>query len=190
MKSLLKFGVGGLLIAGMGSLIYAAPGDDDNGVSADVSITTPGAKQMQLSPAEMTMASDEAIENVRGMLRHVTQLREKAQREKDIIKLNCVNDKLVLLKGTANIAEEDHHAVEIAISNSDEKGRYTAYGDLIVNHDKAKDLRDAADACVGDALTYIGKTDVQVTGPSNPIVPGDHVFDPGIEPPTYRTPWD
>jgi hypothetical protein len=187
MKSLTKILLGAVLTAGTGSLIYAAPGDD---VSVDATITTPAAKQANMSPEEMTASSEELIVNMHGMLRHVTQLHEKASKDKDIIKLNCVNDKLIPLKAQVNLADETRHMIEIAIGNSDDKGRYDAYADLVTDFDKSKDLRDEADACVGDALTYIGQTDVQVTGPNNPIVPGDGVFDPGIEPPTYRTPFD
>jgi hypothetical protein len=188
MKFLSKLAIGSLIVGASASLIYAAPGDDDS--TTDVTISAQGAKQANLSPEEMTTSSNELMANMRSMLRHVTQLHEKASKDKDIIKLNCVNDKLMPLKAQVNLAEASHHSIEIAISSSDDKGRYDAYAELIIDHDKVKDLRDEADACVGDALTYIGKTDVQVTGPTNPIVPGDGVFDPGIEPPTYRTPFD
>ena len=189
MKSLHKLLLGGFLIAATGSLIAAAPGGIDEDAGDSVSI--PGGKGAQLSPAEMTASSDSMMRYLNGSLRHVTQLHEKAQREKDIIRLNCVNDKLVPLKGQVNVAEASRHALDQAIGNGDESGRYATYADLVESYDKGKELRDAADACVGDALTYVGSTDVQVTGPLNPVVPGNEgIFGGGIEPPAYKTPFD
>jgi hypothetical protein len=187
MRSLHKLLVSGLLIGGTATLIYAAP---DDGVSAEVSITTPSGKMAQLSPAEMTIAADDLMTGMQGMLRHVQQLREKAAKEKDIIKLNCVNDKLMPMKAQVNLAEASRRQLDDMINAGDDKGRYASYSDLIASNDKVKDLRDEADACVGESLTYVGKTEVSVTGPDNPLIPGEDGFGQGIEPPTYRSPFD
>ena len=188
MKSFNKFLVGAVLCAGTGTLIYAAPGD---GTTATVDVTTPTAqKQATLSPAEMAASAQDLVTGMESNLRHVTQLREKAAAEKDIIKLNCVNDKLMPMKAQVNLAEASKHQLDQMIDAGDEAGRYAAFADLAVSNDKVKDLRDEADACIGDALTYVGKTDVQVTGPDNPLIPPDNGFGEGIEPPGYRTPFD
>lgn len=188
MKLLAKLTLGALLVGGTGSLIYAAPGDDALGT--DTSITTSGTKQAVLSAEDMLVSSHEMIMTMHSQLRHVTQLRDKAAAEKDIIKLNCVNDKLMPMKAQVNLAEGSARQLEQTVSASDEQGRYASYSELTISNDKVKDLRDEADACVGDALTYVGKTDVQVTGPDNPLLPGDNTFGEGIEPPGYRTPFD
>jgi len=187
MKSLHKLLIGTLLLAGTGSLIYAGP---DDGLGGDTTVTASGTKQAEMSPAEMTTVGDELITGMHGMLRHVMQLREKAAKDKDIIKLNCVNDKLMPMKAQVNLADASRRILDQMIGANDEKGRYAAYGDLVVSNDKVKDLRDEADACIGDALTYVGKTEVQVTGPNNPLLPGDGTFGEGIEPPVYKTPFD
>ena len=187
MKLLRYLAFSGLTVAAMGTLIYATPDDFD---PTDTSTTTVSATKMgQMSPTEMTVQADTIMTDVRSMLRHVTQLAEKARRDKDIIKLNCVNDKLVPMKGEVNLAETTRHVLEEAISSTDEGARYASYTDLTIRHDKIKDLRDQADACVGDALTYIGKTDVTVTGPSGPLYPPESGGQE-VEPPTYRSPFD
>ncbi len=186
MKSLHKLIVGAALIGGSATLIYAGP---DDGSSADVSITTPTSKTAMLSPAEMTVSANELMNSMSGMLRHVAQLREKASKEKDIIKLNCVNDKLMPMKAQVNLAESARVQLDQSIGANDDAGRYAAYADVTISNDKVKDLRDQADACVGDALSYIGVTDVQVTGPDHPLLPGEGPTE-GIEPPTYRSPFD
>jgi len=187
MKSITKLLVGGVLVVTTGGLIYAQPAGD---VGGDVSISATGEKKAVLSPEEMSASAESLMSMMRGHLRHVTQLRDKATAEKDIIKLNCINDKLMPLKAQMNLADVAHRSLTDAIAAGNDDARYSAYADLTINNDKVKDLRDEADACVGDALTYVGKTDVQVTGPDNPLVPGDDGFGEGIEPPVYRTPFD
>jgi hypothetical protein len=188
MKSLRKVLLGTLFIAATGSLLNAAPGDPAPG--GDV-VTESGTKQAEMTSAEMVGAADELVNGMHGMLRHVMQLREKASKEKDIIKLNCVNDKLVPMKAQVNLADASRRVLDQVIGANDDKGRYATYGDLVVSNDKVKELRDEADACVGDSLTYVGKTDVQVTGPDHPLLPGEDTgFGNGIEPPVYKTPFD
>ena len=187
MKSLRNLIIGGLLLGATG-LLYAAP-DDLYGTDGTTVTTSSATKMGQLSPADMTSNADVFMNDMHQMLRHVTQLREKAQRDKDILKLNCVNDKLIPLKAEVNLADTTRHALEQAISSNDQQGSYAAYVDLTLRHDKVKDLRDQADACVGEALTYVGATTVVVSGPTNPLEP----VEPGgteVEPPTYRSPFD
>jgi hypothetical protein len=190
MKSLHKVAIGVALVAGMGGLIYAGPGDVDDTDSSST-VTTTGNKSAQLSPGEMIASADQLMGQMHSSLRHVTQLHQKAAKDKDIIKLNCINDKLMPMKGEVNLADANRHALDQAINAGDDSARYASYSDLTISGDKVKDLRDAADACVGDALTYVGSTDVQVTGPANPLLPGDDNWGgSGIEPPGYRTPFD
>jgi hypothetical protein len=187
MKSLRKFVVGALLIGATGTMLYAAPGDATD--PDDGAVTAPAATQAVLTPEEMKIAGQEMTKSIHAMLRHVTQLREKAIKEKDIIKLNCLNDKLMPLKAQVNLADAKSHQLDEAVQSNDEAGRYNAYSDLTASHEKVRTLRDEADACVGEPLTFVGETQVEWTGPENPLEPDDNPWDPGIEPPTYRTPW-
>ena len=187
MKSLGKLAIGAVLVLGTGSLLFAQPGDPPD---HDSDFTVSGQKPAVMSPAEMTVASVDLMHAMNGHLRHVTQLREKAQAEKDIIKVNCLSDKLIPMKAQLNLAEGSKRILDERVGAGDDSGRYAAYGDLVISNDKMKDLREEADACVGDALTYVGETDVQVTGPDNPLIPVSGGLGVGIEPPAYKTPFD
>src|SRR5437763_3649374 len=63
------------------------------------------------SPAVATLPSDYVAravtirQQIQTDYRYVVFLQAKARREKDVIKLNCVNDKLILLKAEQNIAD-------------------------------------------------------------------------------------
>jgi hypothetical protein len=189
MKSLHKLAIGVALVAGMGGLIYAGPSGTDDTDSGST-VTTGGSKTAQMSPEEMLAAGQQMDEHMHADLRHVTQLHEKAAKEKDIIKLDCINTELVPMKGQVNLGDNEEHALEQAIQSGDESSRYADYAEELESENKVKDERDAADACVGEPLSYVGSTDVEVTGPTNPLIPGDSNWGSGIEPPGYRTPFD
>lgn len=187
MISLNKFLAGALMVGAMGGLIYAQPSGDLSS-DDDLTVTAGGSKQAQMSPADMLASADDLVNSMHADLRHVTQLRDKAAAEKDIIKLNCINDKLMPMKAEVNLGDHARRDLDDAISHED--ARYAVYADVVKRNNRAKDLREQADACVGDALTYVGKTDVQVTGPDNPLLPPTSGFGNEVEPPGYRTPFD
>jgi hypothetical protein len=59
----------------------------------------PSKEQMRVD-AEATKADNETA------YRHVVAVKEKAAKQKDVIKLTCVNDRLVQLKAQMNIADQ------------------------------------------------------------------------------------
>src|SRR5262245_9239614 len=71
---------------------------------SDVDITF---KQVaNLTPQEMLDQGQEDLKQMQKGLQRVVQLQELARKQNDIIKLNCVNDKLVQIKAAINIAEK------------------------------------------------------------------------------------
>src|SRR5512136_2467628 len=57
------------------------------------------AKAESLSDAEKARRSAEAITSMRNTLRQVNARVEDARNEKDVVKLNCVNEKQAQIKG-------------------------------------------------------------------------------------------
>jgi hypothetical protein len=150
-------------------------------------------KQAQLSPKEMTEKSSELIADMNVMLKRVLQLKQTARKSKDIIKLNCVNEKLLELKQLLNIADTASTDLTEAITVQDEQGRYHQYSQITISHEKAGVARDEAEACVGEELIFVGPTEVDVTGPNipdDPTADDPFDFDPGdLEPPGYASPF-
>src|SRR5262249_5973674 len=70
----------------------------------DVDITF--KQTANLTPQEMLDQSQEDMKQMNQGLGRVVQLQELARKQNDIIKLNCVNDKLVQIKAAINIAEK------------------------------------------------------------------------------------
>src|SRR5688572_16129990 len=174
MKSLRK----GLAIAAAmtlsGTLLHAqpaptpapAPAEDD-----EAGATIASEQQAKLTPPEMQQKSREYEEQNRGHLRHVEQLRMTARKQKDVIKLNCVNDKYLQIKALLNIVDAANVNLEVAIMGKDEDARYHEFTKITISSEKVRALRDEADGCVGEELTYLGDTVVQVNQPDIPDDP-------------------
>jgi hypothetical protein len=194
MKSLRK----GLAIAAAmtlsGTLLHAqpaptpapAPAEDD-----EAGATVASEQQAKLSAPEMQQKSREYEEQNRGHLRHVEQLRMTARKQKDVIKLNCVNDKYLQIKALLNIVDSANVNLEVSIMGKDEEARYHEFTKITISSEKVRALRDEADGCVGEELTYLGDTVVQVNQPEIPDDPTrDSPFEDDIEPPAYASPFD
>jgi hypothetical protein len=112
--------------------------------------------------------------------RHVQHLQQVARREKDVIKLNCVNDKLIQIRPQLNIA--DHAQLQV---QSGEAGAMQEISTAAVN---VHHLREAADQCIGEPLlgeeSTNSVTHPPIVDPTGDLPPWGDVF----EPPGYASP--
>ncbi len=177
-----------------GGLLHAQPADEPDASGDQVpEVDLPMQKQAQLSPKEMAKKSDSLIEEMKGMLKRVLQLQQTARKQKDIIKLNCVNDKLLQLKQLLNIADAARNNLTEAITLQNEPERYHQYGQITIAHEKGAVARDEAEACIGEELIFVGPTEVQVDEPDvvdDPTEDDPFNFDlDELEPPAYASPF-
>jgi hypothetical protein len=177
----------GLFGLGAGLLHAQDAQDPDDGGEPDV--TVPMEKQAQLSPADM---SEEGVRLVRSMqesLKKVVGLQQVARKQKDVIKLNCVNDKLLQIKQLLNIAESATTNMVEAIAQDDEPGRYHEFNKIVIAQQQVQVLAGEAETCIGEELVFIGPTEVEVDEPALPDDPTgpDSEFD--IEDPGYASPF-
>jgi len=118
---------------------------------------------------------------------HVVQLRERSRKSKDVIKLNCVNDKFIQIKALAKVFDNQRILAENAISGG---GEGDVFRDVSTTVSDIRKLRGEADACVGEELVsdslndYLGPTFPDDPTKGDPFVPDD-----GIEPPGYASPF-
>lgn len=112
--------------------------------------------QEQLSQAEAYLAK------MKSTLEHTNQLAEQARKEKDIIKLNCVNDKLMQIKGNLALGEQTRQALQQAASRSDEGARNHEFAKLTITYQKVVVLGQEAEACIGEEISYVGTTRVDI----------------------------
>lgn len=202
MNLLAKIGFWGLLAGGTATALYADPAGgwlSPNGQSAAVSggantTTTNSAGAavsggvgvtVTLSAADIQLRVHQLHDQTRADARHIQHLQQVARKEKDIIKLNCVNDKLVQVKPQMNIADHGESELEAATDAS----RMAIFDSIAQAAENVRRLREEADQCIGEPMMQGGETSNSFTGPQAPDDPTKG-FDPEIEPPGYASPYN
>ncbi len=213
MKLFVKFGILGLLAGGTATAVYGEPAggwlspNGTNGPSAPAASATvsgtattgaatpPGSTTVGASATvgvTITLADLQGRvrgyrEQTRADARHVQHLQLMARREKDVIKLNCVNDKLVQLKPQMNIA--DASATELESANDSD--RAVIFDAIAQAADNVHKLREEADQCIGEPIGTGGESSNSFTGPRETDDPTKGGFgDSDIEPPGYASPYN
>lgn len=166
--------------------LYAQQTDEP---AASPDVTVPMEKQAQLTAAEMTAQATTLIDQMQEALKRIVDLQQVAKRQKDVIKLNCVNDKLLQVKQLLNIAEGARTNLTEAIAQEDEEGRYHEFGKIVIAEQQVRVLAGEAENCIGEELIFIGPTEVDVDEPELPDDPGTDLPGDVIEPPGYASPF-
>jgi hypothetical protein len=155
----------------------AAPAGSDPGApnQADIAVK----QRSNLTPQEMIKQGQEYFKNMNETVKRITDLQNQAKRQKDIIRLNCVTDKLVQSKVNITIGEQAMAALQESISRADEGGRTHEFTRLTIVNQKVQVLGAEAENCIGEDLSFVGATRVDVeidpnlptTDPTQPPLP-------------------
>jgi hypothetical protein len=139
-----------------------------------------------LSPQEMIRQSRDYRERMVQVLKRIEGLVEQAKKEKDIIRLNCLMDKLVQTRVNVNIAEQGIINLEDAVRRNDEGGALHEYTRVTIVNQKSQVLASEAEACVGEDLSFVGATRVDVD--VDPGIRQDDPMRPGFDRPPFERP--
>lgn len=119
----------------------------------------------EMSPQEMLAESERRIQEMQTVLTRAVAVQQVARKQKDVIRLNCVNDKLLQIKQLLNIAEAARNdLVEAVAADNGEEGQHQ-YSQVSISYEKVNVLREEAEACVGEELVFLGPTSVEVDAP-------------------------
>jgi len=124
------------------------------------------AKSDAVNDAEKPARAAEAVQAMRASLRQVTSKAEDARNEKDVVKLNCVNEKLAQMKGLLKVAEQSEAALKEAIARKDPVAN-AEFSKIGIARTRIDGLGNDAQQCIGQ-LAYIvdEKTTVEVQQPA------------------------
>jgi hypothetical protein len=192
-KIFLAAGLLGAALATTGGVLIAAPGDaakaDPKG--GDKPGDKPGGKDAPKLPSlqEMRVAVNTSLTAAAEDEKSVHRLRIAAKKDKDVIKLNCVNDKLVQINGLLNLLDDTVEAFKAASIENDTDAARTPHGEIADKSTQIRRLKEEALACFGDELGHIGDGEVEVDGPDMPDDPTQGFPGNDLEPPVYVTPW-
>jgi hypothetical protein len=124
-----------------------------------------GGKSDALGDSEKLKRAADAVNAMRASLRQVSSRVEDARNEKDVVKLNCVNEKLAQIKGLLKVAEQSEAALKDAVASSDPAAN-AEFAKVGIARNKIDGLGNEAQQCIGQ-LAYIvdEKTTVEVQQP-------------------------
>jgi hypothetical protein len=108
---------------------------------------TPAAKMLSVS--DMTAKASALRTQIVEDGQKILFLKEQARKLKDVIKLNCVNDKQIQVKAEMNIADMANDQLQGALQKGSDD-RQVAFQQLTGASEAVRRLREEASACIGE----------------------------------------
>lgn len=140
---------------------------------------TPGSPPAEVSDAskipdaEKLRVSSESVAKMRSALKDVLGKLEEARNTKDVVKLNCVNEKLTQIKGLLRISEQSDVALQEAIAKKESGGAEHEFTKVTIARSKVDQLRAEAEECIGQlAFRTDEKMNIEIQEPEY-LPPGD-----------------
>lgn len=129
-------------------------------------------KAEQLSPAETVKQARDYKQKMTDTSGRIDKLLDKAKKQKDVIKINCLQDKSSKVKGHISVADQSMSTLNTAVSRGDDGARQHEFLRLTILVQKVIVLGTEAENCIGEDVSYVGETKVEVdVDPSIPDVP-------------------
>ena len=111
-----------------------------------------------ISPSDQRKAADSAVESASASCQAQSQALQSANREGDIIKATCLDDKLSQCNANLQNMKRRQQALDDAIASGDTAGANHESKVIGVLSQKFKMLAQAANQCVGQDLFDTGDT--------------------------------
>lgn len=119
-------------------------------------------KGSKLPPQTQIQQARDYLNQMKGVESRVQSMARKARADRDLIKLDCINDKLLEIKGNMRLAERFIDKLRVAAASGDEGSRNHEFAKITITYQKVTVRGQEADACVGEEIAYVGQTRVAV----------------------------
>jgi hypothetical protein len=116
-----------------------------------------------LSPEEMLKAVSEYRKSMTGVAHGIEQQLTQARKEKDLIKVNCLSDKLIQANANLSVAERSFRNMQEAIRRDNEGGAFDQYSRIAILNQNVQTLVIEANSCIGADLSFVGAVKIEVT---------------------------
>jgi hypothetical protein len=175
-----------------GALVVLAAGS----ATAQQPSTPPGAggdaqvglqRKPQLSPQQMLTETDNSIARMEQASAVVRRQIGAAREARDVVKTLCLNDKLSQIDVAIRSARERKQSLQSAVQRNDAELAGHHFTIVTVLNQRSQQLTAEANQCIGEELSFVGKTEVitQV----DPTLPGqDQTYLPPTDPPIVVEP--
>ncbi len=133
-----------------------------------------------LSSTQKTTFADKTTSELDGRVKRTLKLIEEASKKKDIILLNCLNDKLLSLRGLSKVAVDARDGLAEAIARENADLEEHNFRKLFIARDQGQVVASEAEACVGQVGTsFPGQTQVVMKYDGTAEADGDFGAAPG-----------
>jgi len=145
------------------------------------------------TPAEVKAKIEATGKQITADNRHVLHLQAIARKEKDVIKLTCINDKLILIKAQMNVFDSAQAQLEGA--DTSDGLIASAVEDVDKSGAEVKKLRGEAQQCAGELDMYKQESaaDVEIPELDDPTQTGGNFdnesMEPEVEVPGFASPF-
>jgi len=159
------------------------------GTVPPAAVDIPGQRST-VSGQDMIKQGREYRTNMDKVLAELQIMVEQSRKQKDVIRLNCVMDKLAQVKVSMNIADEAVQKLQEGVARNDDGSSFHEYTRITIVNQKVQVLQNEGQTCVGAELNYIGATRVEVDAPELPAGVTDPSLDPApLERPPVASPF-
>ena len=137
-----------------------------SGQAASLEVQGP---QIKLSNAERARETDRHIATMKTFLTKSIDISGAARRDKDVVRLNCIQEKITALKALLRVGEQASVAVQEAVSRNEADTANYELQRVRLASAKAQQMSAEANSCVGEVAVYTGP--VQMVVETDPDLP-------------------
>src|SRR5947209_11027293 len=106
--TLRRLGSSAVFVAVLGATAAFAASNDDPNVGIDF------RKSVTLTPQETLAQSKDYYRKMQDVQKRILMLQAKAKKDRDVVKLNCVNDKLTQVRGHQVVTDQSMTSLNVA----------------------------------------------------------------------------
>ncbi|MEQ8459932.1 MAG: hypothetical protein RL885_28935 [Planctomycetota bacterium] len=133
---------------------------EEGDVDGDVEGELPVRRRAQLSPQEQLAEAERLEERGTQISRRVLAMLDEARRERDIIRVTCLNDKLTQINARLRQLQSRKETLEEAINIRDGERRNHEFTVITVIGQAFRTLEQEANSCIGQDIFETGTTRV------------------------------
>lgn len=137
-----------------------------------------------LSPQEMADRAEGKLGAMRVTLESTTELLEQTRNDdRDILKINCINENLASIKGFVNVGEQSYESLSESTEANDDEAAQHHYRLVSIAGQRVTGLGEQARVCAGEELRYAEdavlevNVDPEIGDPDGDFMSEDEVLD-------------
>jgi hypothetical protein len=147
---------GAVVVLAAGSAVAQQPAAAGGGGDAQVG----SQRAATLSPAQMAAETDASIGRMQQAATVVRHQLASAREARDVVKVLCLNDKLSQIDVAIRSGQERKAALASAVQRNDAELAGHQFTIVTVLRQRVEQLTVEANQCIGEELSFVGKTEV------------------------------